>query len=258
VSLFNEVNKALGPYKALKERLVFFNILHIVLFNVIDRIPSKITLSAWDKLTLEESISLDPINQNNEQEETSELKKERIYRSELLMLMRNPMNLASLKEQLDTVRDCLKIIADLRAFLDGKLQLDSPNLNKLITTLLNFERALIVITSDPSKSYRSTTSIENMNSNDFLPTSIEGDNLQANFFNTQSEIQPGYWRTREEAYATLEAVANYLQIREPHSPTPYLIKKAVRWGRLALPELMQEIMKEEGDLNRMSNLFSNQ
>jgi hypothetical protein len=29
--LFNEVNKALGPYKALEKRLVFFHILHIIL-----------------------------------------------------------------------------------------------------------------------------------------------------------------------------------------------------------------------------------
>ena len=65
----------------------------------------------------------------------------------------------------------------------------------------------------------------------------------------------GPWRSRDEAYATLEAVAAYLQKREPHSPTPYLVKKAVRWGKLPLPELMQEIMREEGDLNRMSNLF---
>lgn len=57
--------------------------------------------------------------------------------------------------------------------------------------------------------------------------------------------------SREAAYATLEQVADYLQRVEPHSPTPYLIRRAVHWGRLPLPELMQEVMREEGDLNRL-------
>ena len=57
--------------------------------------------------------------------------------------------------------------------------------------------------------------------------------------------------SREAAYATLEQVAGYLQRIEPHSPTPYLIRRAVHWGRLPLPELMQEVMREEGDLNRL-------
>ena len=57
--------------------------------------------------------------------------------------------------------------------------------------------------------------------------------------------------SRESAYRTLERVADFLQHIEPHSPTPYLIRRAVNWGRLPLPELMQQILHEEGDLNRL-------
>jgi type VI secretion system protein ImpA len=65
----------------------------------------------------------------------------------------------------------------------------------------------------------------------------------------------GTWQHRDEAYRTLEALAEYLATVEPHSPTPYLIRRAVNWGRLPLPELMAEIMREEGDLNRMVQLL---
>ena len=68
-------------------------------------------------------------------------------------------------------------------------------------------------------------------------------------------VQHGGWTSREEAYRTLEALADYLGRIEPHSPTPYLIRRAVSWGRMPLPELFAEIMREEGDLNRMINVL---
>lgn len=63
------------------------------------------------------------------------------------------------------------------------------------------------------------------------------------------------WRNRTEAYATLEALAEYLAQIEPHSPTPFLIRRAVNWGRMPLPEVIAEIIREEGDLNRLVNVL---
>ena len=60
---------------------------------------------------------------------------------------------------------------------------------------------------------------------------------------------------REDAYRMLEAVADYLQRTEPHSPTPYLVKRAVSWGRMSLADLMQEIVREEGDIARYFSLL---
>lgn len=61
--------------------------------------------------------------------------------------------------------------------------------------------------------------------------------------------------SREEAYRLLEIAATYLQRTEPHSPTPYLVQRAVNWGRLPLPELMLEIVREEGDLSRYFSML---
>ena len=61
--------------------------------------------------------------------------------------------------------------------------------------------------------------------------------------------------SREDAYRMLDAVAEYLQRTEPHSPTPYLVKRAVTWGRMSLADLMQEIVREEGDIARYFSLL---
>jgi type VI secretion system protein ImpA len=246
----NDADARVAPFEWLNESLSLSLSIHVYLFNVHDRQPSKISLSVWETLTSEEIIAQDPVAKSSKQENIDS-EKERIYRAELLMLTRNPVNSKQLLDQLDTTKECIRIMKDLKHFLDSYLKMDSPNLNKLMITLSNFERVLQVMTVDPNQVTKNNSNSHASSSDLRLnPTFTE------NGFETPGELQPGFWRTREEAYSTLEAVANYLQVREPHSPTPYLIKKAVRWGRLSLPDLMQEIMREEGDLNRMSNLFS--
>lgn len=47
--------------------------------------------------------------------------------------------------------------------------------------------------------------------------------------------------SREAAYADLERAAEYLLRLEPHSPVPYLVRRAIEWGRLNTVELYQEL-----------------
>ena len=61
--------------------------------------------------------------------------------------------------------------------------------------------------------------------------------------------------SRAEAYQLLELAAAYLMREEPHSPTPYLVNRAVAWGRMPLPQLMQEVLREDGDLNRYFSMI---
>ena len=68
-------------------------------------------------------------------------------------------------------------------------------------------------------------------------------------------VETAHWRNRAEAYATLEALADYLSQVEPHSPSPLLIRRAVNWGRMSLPEVIAEIIREEGDVNRLLNVL---
>ena len=62
-------------------------------------------------------------------------------------------------------------------------------------------------------------------------------------------------RSREEAYRRLSDAADYLLRTEPHSPTPYLVMRAVAWGRMPLNELLQELVNSEGDLKELYTLL---
>ena len=48
-------------------------------------------------------------------------------------------------------------------------------------------------------------------------------------------------RDREDAYARLAELSEYLMRLEPHSPGPYLLRRAVQWGQLDTAQLYHEI-----------------
>ena len=62
-------------------------------------------------------------------------------------------------------------------------------------------------------------------------------------------------RSRAEAYRRLSEAADYLLRTEPHSPTPYLVKRAVSWGGMPLTELLQEVVRDERDLSEIFTLL---
>lgn len=62
--------------------------------------------------------------------------------------------------------------------------------------------------------------------------------------------------SRDQAYELLEQIAQYLEALEPHSPTPYLIRRAVTWGHMNLAELMHEFSKDSGGLEQLTKLLN--
>lgn len=162
------------------------------------------------------------------------------------------------------VREARASLLGLVAALDAHLGGESPTLRKMTAVLDALERVLAqVLAALPERAAGGDQDL-----GDAAPSAQAGEGLQelpvdpheaheaAQHPSTpQPPVVVGAWRHRDEAYRTLEALAEYLATVEPHSPTPYLIRRAVNWGRLPLPELMAEIMREEGDLNRMVQLL---
>jgi type VI secretion system protein ImpA len=67
--------------------------------------------------------------------------------------------------------------------------------------------------------------------------------------------QPARPASRDEAYRWLAVASDYLAATEPHSPVPHLVRRAIGWGRLSLPELFLEFLRQGYDLNALRALL---
>ncbi len=70
-----------------------------------------------------------------------------------------------------------------------------------------------------------------------------------------SDVQTTAIRTRAEAYRLLEQAADFLQRTEPHSPTPYLLRRAVSWGRMSFDQLLPELVRSNSELSEIVRLL---
>lgn len=64
----------------------------------------------------------------------------------------------------------------------------------------------------------------------------------------------GRLNSRDDALRTLLDVAEYFRRNEPHSPISYALEQVVRWGRMSLPALLGELIKNDDSRNDMFRL----
>ncbi|HVF68437.1 MAG TPA: type VI secretion system protein TssA [Pyrinomonadaceae bacterium] len=62
-------------------------------------------------------------------------------------------------------------------------------------------------------------------------------------------------RSRAEAYQRLAEAADYLLRTEPHSPTPYLVRRAVEWGSMSLQEVLQQLVRNDAEMQELTRLL---
>jgi type VI secretion system protein ImpA len=62
----------------------------------------------------------------------------------------------------------------------------------------------------------------------------------------------GAARSRAEAYRQLADAADLLQRLEPHSPIPYIVKRAVELGALPFPQLMKALIRDANVLTELN------
>ena len=67
-----------------------------------------------------------------------------------------------------------------------------------------------------------------------------------------SGAKGSYPGSREEAFRTLLQLADFFRRNEPHSPISYALEQVVRWGRMSLPDLLEELIAEDA---ARQNLF---
>ena len=57
--------------------------------------------------------------------------------------------------------------------------------------------------------------------------------------------KPGVFQSRDEALSSLIKVASFFRRTEPHSPLSYSLEQAVRWGKMPLPDLLMELVRND-------------
>ncbi len=62
-------------------------------------------------------------------------------------------------------------------------------------------------------------------------------------------------KSREEALNQLNKVAKFFRATEPHSPVSYALEQAVRWGKMGLPALLNEIVQDSSVRKEMFRMF---
>ena len=62
-------------------------------------------------------------------------------------------------------------------------------------------------------------------------------------------------RNRRDAYRTLSEIADFLARTEPHSPVPYLLRRAIAWGNMDLGQLLPELLNNENALKDVAGLL---
>ena len=75
-----------------------------------------------------------------------------------------------------------------------------------------------------------------------------GESVAASRSGANGAVPTGPISSREEAYYWVAAAAEYLLRHEPHSPTPYLLQRAIQWGDMPLHQILLDISRGSNDL----------
>ncbi len=242
-----------GDYDARAATLVWMNEtlpltlrLHVSLLTWPNRKPAAISLEDWSKAPL---VTL-PAKDGSDDDPDPAAIPSREKMTDAVTSAAGPV--LALRGLL---QNCMADWKQLDELVDTRLGNHAPSLLRVMDTLTLVNRAInSLLFNHQNTSGQPVQSIPNQPMNLDILDPIDqttGATVQVDAPQPVAlSLATGPIQSRADAYRLLEGAADYLQRTEPHSPTPYLVRRAVTWGSMPLPELMREVMREEGDLNR--------
>ena len=139
---------------------------------------------------------------------------------------------------------CIEELKTLRAVLDDKLGNHAPGFTHLEDALDDCYRLVGLALTEVGGAVpeaEADTPLAN-EANDTAIASPAG---------TSRASARNVLNCRREAYQQIEQAAHFLCQIEPHSPVPYLVKRAVEMSKLPFPQLIRQLVREEGILSEM-------
>ncbi|MGY3726971.1 MULTISPECIES: type VI secretion system protein TssA [Cobetia] len=158
---------------------------------------------------------------------------------------------ATFRERHQQIVKCQQALAGLVAQLNAQLGVSAPTFSQLQRGLADctqlIERLLgergVSLDDEAQASAESDVEVTDAASGDASTGDASATpSAQAGMAPAALRTTP---QTREEAFDMLNGVAQYFKGSEPHSPVPYLVERAVRWGRMPLEEWLRDVIREE-------------
>lgn len=142
---------------------------------------------------------------------------------------------------------CIEEFAALKLIFDEKCGLDSPPYSYIEQALAQFSEHLGFLLHDAPFVLVATDEQADM---------IEQvDDQPEVIMEALGQVMPSTAiEHRCEALKSLSHIADFFLKTEPHSPLPFLLQRAIRWGNLPLPELLAELISDDTSRNQLSLL----
>ncbi len=149
-----------------------------------------------------------------------------------------------LKRVQQQVNECIQNFSHMDSFLREKCGADAPPTSRINRQLISCRDCLNSISTGEAD-------------NPFLEDEIAQSNQPVSLGTTEllvTERPLKAFTSRDQALGQLLRIADFFRRSEPHSPLSYILERAVRWGRLPLPELLQELVHDNKALESLCNL----
>lgn len=158
----------------------------------------------------------------------------------------------------DDLSASIRLSEELILFLDEKCGKESPSLEQFKKIQVSIQQLVNEIGPKNMQEPIAVTQETAQKTSSPQEAKVAGDVRQslpaggdtARVFSASVNIQ-----SRAEAYRQLAAAADFLMKTEPHSPTPYLVNRAVAWGNKTLPEVLKELVQDQNNLAFIYNLL---
>lgn len=244
-----------APFFWINENLPHILMMHVSLLTLPERMPSTVCTFDWDQALVLENHKVE--TKKSKKPAPAEISP--IPTRAEIVTGAHGSNLQALIQHRHLLDTAVAGWEQFTQLLNSKMGMQAPSVAKVLEMLQRMRRVCntLIDGREPKpvvKTFAALPAAPPELQTD-IPPCTTGEPVTAPPSFAESQNAMGPISSREDAYRMLEEVAQYLQKTEPHSPTPYLVMRAVNWGRMSLGDLMQEIVREEGDMNRYFSLL---
>jgi type VI secretion system protein ImpA len=146
------------------------------------------------------------------------------------------------------IDDCEEELSLLLLLLDEKLGADSPALTNLRESVHQCGQLV-------KQGFQHGVPEEHPGTSDAADDELHADFAEKDAVCLSATATDQAILTRSEAYSQLKQASETLERLEPHSPIPYLVKRAVQLGSLPFPKLIEQLIRDGSVLDELGREF---